>query len=69
MSDRVVLVFGLFLGYFFILCLGYLFLCLFTCFLFRVCLVFISASSVMFVCVYFCVSIFWGFLGLVGLGF
>ena len=32
-----------------------LFPCLFMCFLFRVSLVFMSASSVVFVCVYLCV--------------
>ena len=35
-----------------------LFPCLFMCFLFRVSLVFMSASSVVFVCVYLCVSIY-----------
>ena len=38
-----------------------LFLCLFMCVMFRVSLVFKSASSVVSVCVYFCVSIYWGF--------
>ena len=42
-----------------------LFLCLFMCVMFRVSLVFRSASSVVFVCVYFCVSIYLGFLVLV----
>ena len=38
-----------------------LFPCLFMCFLFRVSLVFMLASLVVFVCVYFCVSVYWGF--------
>ena len=46
-----------------------LFPCLFICFLFRVSLVFRSASSVVFVCVYFCVSVYWGFPILVCLWF
>ena len=41
---------------------------LFMCSLFRVSLVFRSVSSVMFVCVYFCVYVYWGFLVLVCLG-
>ena len=48
--------------------LVYLFLCLFMCVMFRVSLVFRSASSVVSVCVYFCVSIYWGFPVLVCLG-
>ena len=35
-----------------------LFLFLFMCVMFRVSLVFMSASSVVFVCVYFCVSVY-----------
>ena len=45
-----------------------LFQCLFMCSLFRVSLVFRLASSVAFVCVYFCVSVYWGFPILVCLG-
>ena len=39
-----------------------LFPCLFMCFMFRVSLVFMSASSVVSICVYFRVSIYWGSL-------
>ena len=46
-----------------------LFLCLFMCVMFRVSLVFMPASSVVSVCVYLCVSIYWGFPVLVCLGF
>ena len=42
-----------------------LFICLFMCVMFRVSLVFRSASSVVSVCVY----VYWGFPGLVFLGF
>ena len=41
-----------------------LFPCLFRCLLFRAYLVFRSTSSVIFVCVYLCVSVYWGSLGL-----
>ena len=41
-----------------------LFPCLFRCFLFRAFLVFRLASSVIFICVYFCVSLYWGSPGL-----
>ena len=46
-----------------------LFPCLFMCSLFRVSLVFRSTSSVVFFCVYFCVSVYWGFPVLVCLVF
>ena len=46
-----------------------LFLCLFMCFLFRVSLVFMSTSSVVSICVYFSISIYWVFHVLVCLGF
>ena len=39
-----------------------LFPCLFMCFMFKVSLVFMSESSVVFVCVYLCVSVYWGSL-------
>ena len=39
-----------------------LFLCLFMCIMFRVSLVFMSASSVVSVFVYFYVSVYWGSL-------
>ena len=45
-----------------------LFLCFFMCVMFRVSLVFRSASSVVSVCVYFYVSVYWGFPVLVCLG-
>ena len=45
-----------------------LFICLFMCVMFRVSLVFRSASSVMYVCVYFCVFVYQGFPVLVCLG-
>ena len=45
-----------------------LFPCLFMCSLFRVSLVFRSESLVVFVCVYLCVSVYWGFPFLVCLG-
>ena len=38
------------------------------CVMFRVSLVFRSSSSVVSVCVYFCVSVYWGFPVLVCLG-
>ena len=46
-----------------------LFLCLFMCVTFKVSLVFMSASSVVSVCVYLCVSVYLGFPILVCLGF
>ena len=45
----------LFMYFFSLVCL---FIHLFMCVIFRIYLVFRSASSVMFVCVYFCVSIY-----------
>ena len=45
-----------------------LFLCLFMCVMVRVSLVFRPTSSVVYVCVYFCVSVYWGFPVLVCLG-
>ena len=39
-----------------------LFPCLFMCFMFRVSLVFMPASLVVSVCVYLCVSFYWGSL-------
>ena len=46
-----------------------LFLCLFMCVMFRVSLVFMSTSSIVSVCVYLCVFIYWGFPILVFLRF
>ena len=46
-----------------------LFLCLFMCVMFRVSSMLMSASSVTSICVYFYVSIYWGFPILVFLGF
>ena len=55
MGDRFV-----FIGYFTFSTLVCLFLCLFMCFLIRVSLVFMSASSVVSVCVYYYVYVYWG---------
>ena len=57
-GDRVGLCFVCFCVYFGVSALVCLFPCLFMCSLYRVSLVFRSASSIVFVCVYLCFSVY-----------